>query len=95
MSIQEQKEMNQMLERLREIERLPNNWNNNGTESFSHNLIVKCISLWHDLQHPMEIFPVANGSIQFETPSNKDGEYLHFNVFEDRISLFFDRLLRG
>lgn len=81
------KRLKKCSEKLIGISQLENNWNENGAEKFSYKLIVKCYSILVGLPFLPEIFPVADGSIQFEY-EKKDGSYLEFNIFEDEISEF-------
>lgn len=74
-------------EKLIGISQLETNWNENGAAKFSSGLIVKCYSILIGLPFLPEIFPVADGSIQFEYEKN-DGSYLEFNIFENEISEF-------
>lgn len=74
-------------EKLIGISRLEPNWNENGAEKFSNGLIVKCYSILIGLPFLPEIFPVADGSIQFEYEKS-DGSYLEFCIFENEISQF-------
>ena len=75
------------LKRLSDIEALPNNWNNNGADKISENLI-KCVrKLLMILEIQPEIFPTACDAIQLEW-DNENGEYLEMEVMEDRINVF-------
>lgn len=69
------------------ISELKDNWNNNGAKKFSDKLIVKCYSVLNELPVLPEIFPVADGSIQFEYEKD-DGSYLEFDIFENEVSEF-------
>lgn len=72
-------------EKMAAISELPDNWNENGAKKFSDKLIAKCYSLLFGLPIFPEIFPVADGSIQFEFEKS-DGSYLEFDIFENEIS---------
>jgi len=72
------------LNKLDSIFHLEDNWNENGAEHFSKSLIDKCHEILSALDFFPEIFPVADGSIQFEYKES-DGSYLEFDIFEDRI----------
>ena len=59
--------------RINEIEELPNNWNANGAESFSFNLISRAqefLSKIENILPNIDIFPTAADSIQFEWETN-------------------------
>ena len=59
------------LKRLSDIEALPDNWNNNGADKISENLI-KCVrKLLMILEIQPEIFPTALNSIQFEYDNSR------------------------
>ena len=75
------------LEKMIAISDLPDNWNDNGAKKFGHKLIVKCYSILFGLPVLPEIFPVADGSIQFEYEMD-DGLYLEFNIFENEVYEF-------
>ena len=76
----------EMGNKLKEIENLPDNWNDNGAKAFTKKQIEVCRELLKCLPYTMEIFPVANDSIQFEC--EHQNEYIKFNVFEDHINAF-------
>lgn len=79
---------------LDEIAGLDNNWNNNGASSFSTKLIEKCRGIMMQLAAEPFICPTACGSIQFEY-EKENGEYLEFEIYEDRIEVFCDTLSSG
>lgn len=64
------------------------NWNNNQEEPFPHTLLKKCQSLINDLIIQPDVFPTGRGSIQFEY-EKKNGEYLEFELYEDKIEYFY------
>lgn len=72
---------------LSKILELKDNWNDNGAKKFSDKLIMKCYRVLVRLSVLPEIFPVADGSIQFEY-EKKDGSYLEFDIFENEVSEF-------
>ena len=72
------------INKIGEIHKLEDNWNENGAKRFSDKLILKCYEILFDLAFAPEIFPVADGSIQFEYEKN-DGSYLEIDIFEDEI----------
>lgn len=75
------------LKRLSEIEKLPDNWNNNGAAKISTNIIrtVRKLLLKIDIQP--EVFPTACDALQLEW-ENDLGEYLEMEVLEDSINIF-------
>lgn len=70
------------LDALSEISLLENNWDNNGATSFSEQLVARCQSVVERLSIQPDIFPTAQGSIQFEW-ENEVGDYLEIEFFED------------
>lgn len=79
---------------LNEIAKLKDNWNNNGANSFSAKLIEKCRGILMQLAAEPFICPTACGSIQFEY-EKENGDYLEFEIYEDRIEVFLDTLSGG
>lgn len=79
---------------LDEIVKLDDDWNNNGASSFSRKLIEKCRGILTQLVAEPFICPTACGSIQFEY-EKENGEYLEFEIYEDRIEAFLDTLSNG
>lgn len=79
---------------LNEIEKLEYNWNNNGANSFSTKLIEKCRRIMIQLAAEPFICPTACGSIQFEY-EKENGDYLEFEIYEDKIEVFSDTLSSG
>ena len=73
--------------KLKHILQLPDNWNENGALSFSENLINICENIINILPSQPEIFPTAAHSVQMEYEKD-NGEYLEFNVYEDKINVF-------
>ena len=67
---------------LNEIAALPYNWNDNGADAFSPELIQRSRHLIERLQRQPMIFPTANDSIQFEYEKD-NGDYLEFELFEN------------
>lgn len=80
-------------EKMIAISELQDNWNDNGAKKFSDKLIVKCYSILFGLPVLPEIFPVADGSIQFEYEKD-NGSYLEFDIFENEVSEFMLAVLR-
>ena len=77
-----------------EIEKLKDNWNGNGANSFSTKLIEKCREIVMQLAAEPFVCPTACGSIQFEYEKDY-GDYLEFEIYEDRIEVFLDTLSDG
>lgn len=72
--------------KLKTISDLKDDWNDNGAKHFENSLLVQCFSILSTLEEfPPEVFPVADGSIQFEY-EKEDGSYLEFDIFENEIS---------
>lgn len=69
------------------IATLEDNWNDNGAKAFSKELIERCRVIVEQLPKQPFIAPTACGSIQMEY-TKYNGEYLEFNVFEDKIEVF-------
>ena len=67
---------------LSELAQLENNWNDNGAAGFSEQLIARCRDLVNILNNQPDIFPTAQGSIQFEW-ENEFGDYLEIELFEN------------
>lgn len=74
------------LKKLNQIAKLEDNWNENGANKFSKELINKVDNMLHLLKCQPEIFPTANDSIQLEW-ENED-EYYEVNVFENKVHIF-------
>lgn len=72
---------------LKDISVLQDNWNENGAKSFSRELVEKCYKILRQLTAEPFICPTACGSIQFEY-EKENGEYLEFEIYEDRIEFF-------
>lgn len=79
---------------LSEIEKLKDNWNDNGASSFSSKLIGKCRKIAMQLVSEPFVCPTACGSIQFEY-EKENGDYLEFEIYEDRIECFLDTASGG
>lgn len=79
---------------LSEIEKLKDDWNDNGASAFSSKLIERCRGIVVQLASEPFICPTACGSIQFEY-EKENGDYLEFEVYEDRIECFMDTLSGG
>lgn len=74
--------------KLKELSEFKNNWNGNNAVCFSSCLIEKVYEILSVVPIQPEIFPTANNSIQLEYDNSK-GDYLEFEVFEDKIKKFF------
>lgn len=74
---------------LDDILALKDNWNDNGAKCFSKQLVEKCRTIVNDLVAEPFICPTARGSIQFEY-NKENGDYLEFEVFEDKIEVYSD-----
>lgn len=75
------------LKRLSEIENLSDNWNNNGAEKISVNIIKSVRKLLMKIEFQPEIFPAACDALQLEWENDKE-EYLEMEVYEDTINVF-------
>lgn len=79
---------------LDDIQRLKYNWNDNGAQAFSFRLVEKCRQILNQLVAEPFICPTACGSIQFEY-EKEDGDYLEFEIYEDRIEVYKETLAEG
>ena len=75
------------LKRLSEIEKLPHNWNDNGADKISGNIIKTVRKLLMSLDFQPEVFPTACDAVQLEW-DNKNDEYLEMEILEDSINIF-------
>lgn len=75
------------LKRLSEIEKLPDNWNNNGAEHISNSIVKSVRKILLSLEHQPEVFPTACDAIQLEWENDKN-EYLEMEVLEDTVNVF-------
>lgn len=69
------------LKKINRIADLKDDWNLHGASSFSESLIEFCRNMLLKLNRQPNIFPTANGSIQFEFENNDD--YLEIEVIDD------------
>lgn len=67
---------------LSELAQLESDWNSNGAAGFSAQLIARCRDLVKGFNNQPDIFPTAQGSIQFEW-DNDIGDYLEIELFEN------------
>ncbi len=75
------------IKRLSEIEKLSDNWNNNGAGKIPLSIIKAVRKLLMTIEFQPEIFPRACDAIQLEWENNKD-EYLEMEVLEDSVNVF-------
>jgi hypothetical protein len=75
------------LKRLSEIEKLPDNWNNDGAAPIPRGVVKNVRKLLMNLAYQPEIFPTVCDAVQLEW-DNKNGEYLEMEVLEDLINVF-------
>ena len=73
---------------------LDDNWNDNGAQRFTNKLVDRCREVLNQLVAEPFICPTACGSIQFEYEKD-NGEYLEFEIYEDRIEVYRETLLDG
>lgn len=79
---------------LDDISNLSDDWNNNGAQAFSVKLVEKCRQIVKQLVAEPFICPTACGSIQFEYEKD-NGDYLEFEIYEDRIEVYKDTFTNG
>ena len=75
------------LKRLSEIEKLPDNWNNNGAEHISPQIIKMARKLLMSMTYQPEVFPTACEAIQLEWENDKK-EYLEMEILDGTINIF-------
>lgn len=75
------------LKRLSEIEKLPDNWNNNGAERISNGIVRSVRKLLVCLEYQPEVFPTACDAIQLEWENEKN-EYLEMEILENSVNVF-------
>ncbi len=69
---------------------LEHNWNNNGAEPITEDVIIKATSvlpLFYKYINTLEVFPTARNSIQFEY-ENEKYKQIELEVFSDHIEYF-------
>ena len=71
------------INKLYEISKLEENWNDNGAPAFSDEIIRKTEELIDVFPRYPEIFPTATGSIQLEW-ENDETKYLEIEVFSKK-----------
>ena len=79
---------------LDDILKLEYNWNDNGAQAFSVKLVERCRQIVNQLVAEPFVCPTACGSIQFEY-EKENGEYLEFEIYEDRIEVYVESLTNG
>jgi len=75
------------LKRLSEIEKLSDNWNDNGASKIPINVIKYVRKLLMGIEFQPEIFPTACDAIQLEWENCMD-EYLEMEILEDSVNVF-------
>ena len=73
-------------EQIKSYLHLPNNWNGNGANAISKNIVERALKLVQKLDYQPEIFPTARDTIQFEY--EKGDNYLEIEVFIDFFILY-------
>lgn len=79
---------------LDDILHLEYNWNDNGAQVFSVKLVERCRRIVNQLVAEPFVCPTACGSIQFEYEKD-NGDYLEFEIYEDRIEVYAESLVNG
>jgi len=75
------------LKRLSEIEKLPDNWNNNGASKIPIEIIKFVRRLLMTIEVQPEIFPTACDAMQLEWENNLN-EYLEMEILDNSINIF-------
>lgn len=75
------------IKRLSEIEKLSDNWNNNGAGKIPTSIIKTVRKLVMTIEFQPEIFPTACDALQLEWENNRD-EYLEMEILEDSVNVF-------
>lgn len=71
-----------VLRKIDRIKHLTNNWNGYGAKPFDDEVIKKAENMAVLLSYTPEVYPTANGTLQFEYHKS-DGAYLEFEVSEN------------
>lgn len=71
------------IKRLQSFLELNENWNGYGACVFSHQLVQRAIEIVQLFPVQPEVYPISNGSIQFEF-EKPHGEYLEFEIGESQ-----------
>ena len=75
------------IKRLSEIEKLPDNWNDNGAGKIPASIVKSVRKLLMTIEFQPEIFPTACDALQLEWENNRD-EYLEMEILEDSVNVF-------
>ena len=75
------------IKRLSEIEKLSDNWNNNGAGKIPTSIIKSVRKLLMTIEIQPEIFPTACDALQLEWENDKN-EYLEMEILEDSVNIF-------
>lgn len=81
-------ELEENLEKLKEIAALPDNWNDNGAGTFTRELIGKIKDILFSLHRQPEVFPTACDAIQLEY-DGLDKSYMEIVVSESKWASVF------
>lgn len=81
-------ELEENLEKLKEIATLQDNWNDNGAEAFSKALVGKIKDILLNLHRQPEVFPTACDAIQLEY-DGLDKSYMEIVVSESKWASVF------
>lgn len=79
--IKEERNRTKNLYKIQEISQLEYDWNDNGADPFSHNIIDQSKFVISSLIRQPELFPTARNSIQLEF-ENVQGDYLEIEITE-------------
>lgn len=87
--IVEEKRKSINLQKLKDLEKLEYNWNGNGAEPFTTEVLNNANYIYHNIIREPKIFPTGRKSIQFEYEKN-NGDYLEFEIFHDRVEVYME-----
>lgn len=76
--------------RVKRFSNLSKNWPYNKINRIDHNVIQKATYFLESLQENCDAFPTGRNSVQIEFDS-KDGDYLEFEIFSDRIECLIEK----
>lgn len=82
--------ISKVIRTLNEIETLEHNWNENGAQKFSKELLDLCRRIVLELPTEPFVCPTACDSIQFEY-TNKNNDYLEFEIFSDHTEMYIEK----
>ena len=74
------------LSKINSFVKFKENWNSYGASPYSKNVLDNAKKAILKLNYQPEIFPVADGSIQFEYDFNNS--HLEMQIFEDRVEIY-------